>query len=39
MKEIILETYEDLKNELNKRINIIIKRQEKIKIKIILKNY
>ena len=39
MKEIILETYEDLKNELNKRINIVIERQEKIKIKIILKNY
>ena len=39
MKEKILETYEDLKNELNKRINIVIERQEKIKIKIILKNY
>ena len=35
----MLESYEDLKNELNKRINIVIERQEKIKIKIILKNY
>ena len=29
----ILESYEDLKNELNKRLNIIIKRQEKMKDK------